>query len=403
MSLKSAAENLANRLKTMEYVEMYAHYDADGIAAAAIMSIAFSRANISFKLKILPGIHASDVVNPEISLLCDFGASCTELPTSTMIIDHHIPYNTSENHVNPRLFGEDGEKELSGAGTAYLVANCLGDNRDLAGLVMLGIIGDNQSISGQNSEIINLAIENNLINPGKGVLLSGRTTKEQIANSLHPYLPKLSGNEDEAEQIAQLCMQKISDDDYTTCMVSQIIARSNASFASLMKVYGESWHLEREVIPNAHAFTAVVDACGKAGSCDIAYALCCGDASFIDEAWSIAVNYRKSVIDAVQSAEIISETPFIRKVSDKRTVSDAADIFLETSDGPIFVIGHREDELWISARAHPSSPINLEEVMRTTTESFGGTGGGHKTRAGGEVPLSCEAEFLKALEALVCA
>lgn len=403
MSLEKAAENLVNRLAEMEYIEMYAHYDADGIAAAAILSIALSRAKIAFKLRILSGIHASDVENPDISLLCDFGASCTDLPESTMIIDHHIPYNTSPYHVNPRLEGEDGEKEVSGAGAAYVVANKLGDNRDLAGLVMLGIIGDNQNISGRNAEIFNTAVENNLINPEHEILLAGRNPKEQVSLSLHPYLPKLSGNTAAAEKIAAACMQKISDADFTACMLSQIVAESDASYDSLMKIYGESFSLEREVIQSAHAFTAVVDACGKAGHCDIGYALCCGDASYLEEAWNITAAYRKEVIASIESAELISEQPFIWKVADKKTVSDVADIFLESNSGPIFVIGHESETLWVSARAQVDAKIDLEEILRTTTENFGGSGGGHKTRAGGEVPLACEAEFLQALTEKVCA
>ncbi|MDE2444085.1 MAG: DHH family phosphoesterase [Methanocorpusculum sp.] len=274
MSLETAAETLANHLASLEYVEIYSHYDADGIAAAAIMSLALSRANIAFKLRILPGISEDDVENPEISLLCDFGASCTGLAESTMIIDHHVPYNTSPYHVNPRLFGEDGETELSGAGCAYLVANALGDNRYLAGLVMLGIIGDNQILSGRNQMIIGDAVANNLINPGRGVLLAGRTTKEQIATSLHPYLPKLSGDDEKAAAIESVCMSRISDEAHTACMLSQIVLDSDASYNALMTLYGDSWSLEREVIPNAHAFTAVVDACGKAGKPGLAYALC---------------------------------------------------------------------------------------------------------------------------------
>jgi len=60
--------------------------------------------------------------------------------------------------VNPRLDGIDAERELSAAGAAYLVANELGDNRDLAGLVMLGIIGDGQDLAGKNLEIFNEAM-----------------------------------------------------------------------------------------------------------------------------------------------------------------------------------------------------------------------------------------------------
>ncbi|HJK78316.1 MAG TPA: DHHA1 domain-containing protein [Methanocorpusculum sp.] len=402
MSLETAAETLANHLASLEYVEMYSHYDADGIAAAAIMSLALSRADIAFKLRILPGISEADVENPEISLLCDFGASCTGLAGSTMILDHHVPYNTSPYHVNPRLFGEDGETELSGAGCAYLVANALGDNRNLAGLVMLGIIGDNQTLSGRNQTIIGDAVANNLVNPGRGVLLAGRTTKEQIANSLHPYLPSLSGDEEKAAAIESACMSKVSDDAYTSCMLSQIVLDSDASYNALMNLYGDSWSLEREVIPNAHTFTAVVDACGKAGKSGIAYALCCGDASYLDEAWKIAVSYRNRVIAAVRTAEKIRDVPAVWRVGDCAAASDAADVLAESASGPMFVLGRDAASLRVSARAPRDSSVNLEQILRTTAQACGGSGGGHQLRAGADVPLDREDEFLAGLEAAAC-
>jgi len=56
-------------------------------------------------------------------------------------------------HVNPRYDGIDGDTDLCAAGTAYLVANALGDNRDLAGLTLLGVIGDGQTLTGKNQDI----------------------------------------------------------------------------------------------------------------------------------------------------------------------------------------------------------------------------------------------------------
>lgn len=404
MSLETAAATVAERLASLEYVDMYSHYDADGIAAAAIMSIALSRANIAFKLRILPGISEDDVENPEISLLCDFGASCTDLLETTMIIDHHVPYNTSPHHVNPRLFGEDGETELSAAGCAYLVANALGDNRDLTGLVMLGILGDNQILTGRNKAIIGDGIANNLINPARGTLLSGRTTREQIATSLHPYLSGLSGDLEKAAAIETACMSKISDEAYTSCMLSWIVLETDetAPCTSLMSLYGDAWRLEREVIQDAHAFAAVVDACGKTGKIGVAYALCCGDAGYLDEAWETAVLYRSQVIAAVKSAEQLSESPVIWRVTDAATASDAADVLIESSDVPVFVVGRGADAIRICARAPAGHPVDLEQILRATAEACDGSGGGHLLRAGARIPPDREDEFLRSLEVAAC-
>ena len=46
-----------------------------------------------------------------------------------MVVDHHLPLFDGELHVNPRLSGIDGDRELSAAGTAYYIAQQMGDNR----------------------------------------------------------------------------------------------------------------------------------------------------------------------------------------------------------------------------------------------------------------------------------
>ncbi|MCK9313039.1 MAG: DHH family phosphoesterase [Methanocorpusculum sp.] len=397
MSLEEAAKKIADRLRGMEYVEMYAHHDADGIASAAIMSIALKRAGIAFRLRFLPVLTNTDVTNPDISLLCDLGASCAGLPETTMIIDHHVPYNTSQYHINPRLFGADGETDLSAAGCAYLVANALLDNRDLAGLVLLGIIGDRQTLTGMNEKIIGEGIANNLINPGRGLLLAGRTTKEQIESASLPYLPGLSGNSEEAGDIMKICSDKTSDEKYLGCLLSEIIARSNASYDALMNLYGDCWSLEREVIRNAHSLTMVVDACGKAGRTELAFGLACGDASLLKEGWETALSFKKRVIESAGAAKKVAKNAWMVNSAD--TASDVADMFANSENKPVFVLGRADSYLKVSARAPLSADVNFEQFIVSAAKTFGGTGGGHKTRAGGELPLACEAEFVKSLEA----
>ena len=169
-----------------------------------------------------------------------------------------------------------------------------------------------------------------------------------------------------------------------------------------MTLYGDSWSLEREVIQNAHAFTAVVDACGKAGKSGIAYALCCGDASYLDEAWETAVSYRNRVISAVRSAEKIRDVPTVWRVEDSVAASDVADIFIESASGPMFVLSRDDASVKISARAPHNVSVNLEQIMKATAEACGGSGGGHQFRAGADIPLDREDEFLACLEAAAC-
>lgn len=396
MSLEEAAAKIASYLRSKDYVEVYSHHDADGIAAAAILTVALRRADIAFRLRFLPHLNKDDVERPELSVLCDLGASVPDFPESIVIIDHHVPYAAVPFHINPRLEGIDGESELSAAGCAYLVANALGDNRDLAGLVMVGIIGDSQKLSGMNQKIIGDAVGNNLIEVGKGVLLPGRTTKEQIASAVLPYLGNLSGDEETAEKIASLCMNTASDEAYTALLLSEIIVRSDASYHDLMSMYGESWTLLREAVQDAYAMTAVIDACGKAGRPDLGYAVAAGDMTQTDAAWETANAFRRKIIASAAAAEAVAENVWL---SDSvETASDVADIFVRSKQMPVVVLARGTEYLKVSARAPADSSVDFEQMMKTSAEKFGGAGGGHKTRAGGELPLACESAFIASVK-----
>ena len=52
MSLEAAAETVADQIRRQQFVDVYAHHDADGIAAGAILCHAMLRAGIRFRPRI---------------------------------------------------------------------------------------------------------------------------------------------------------------------------------------------------------------------------------------------------------------------------------------------------------------------------------------------------------------
>ena len=106
MSLETAAGTVAEQIRRQEFVEVYAHHDADGIAAASILCHAMLRAGIRFRLRIRQEISLSDLAGDAAYLLCDLGAGMEDLPRDVMVVDHHLPLSEGEFHVNPRLCGD---------------------------------------------------------------------------------------------------------------------------------------------------------------------------------------------------------------------------------------------------------------------------------------------------------
>ncbi len=123
--------------------------------------------------------------------------SATSAPGSTTcrptwrVIDHHAPAAAGDGPVlNPHLAGLDGERVLSTAALAYMVANRLADCRDLAGLAAAGVIGDGQAFEAENAELLNEGIANGVLEVERGLALPGRSIAEQARARDRPVPPR---------------------------------------------------------------------------------------------------------------------------------------------------------------------------------------------------------------------
>jgi len=401
MSLETAAGIVAEQIKRQEFVEVFAHHDADGIAAASILCHAMLRAGIRFRLRVRQEIVLSDLAGDAAYLLCDLGAGTEDLPRDVMVVDHHLPLSEGEFHVNPRLCGIDGDRELSAAGTAYYVAQKMGDHRDLAGLVIPGVIGDGQQMAGKNLEIFNEGIANGIIVPDRGLTLPGRDMTERWYMAMSPYIDGISGAEERITDLIGRSRDQSpgSDGLRLDILLSQVIleAAQKTTAASLLSVYGDTFHLQREVIEDAHALTAVIDACGKAGSGDIATTLCLRSSHYLERAWEIARRHRGLVIEAVRTARPVEGCRGMYEITNATLASDVSDILARDVPHavPVLVYAKSGDACKISARCPPGTTADLGPLVRALAGSCGGNGGGHLLRAGATIPCDKVPVFAK--------
>lgn len=387
MSLEDAAGRMAEHLERQEFVEVYAHHDADGIAAGAILCQAMLRQGGRFRLRVRQRVSAAEIGSDAAVLLCDMGSSMEDLPAGTMVVDHHHPHFDGTYHVNPRQHGLDGDIELSASGTAYLVAQYMGENRDLAGLALLGIIGDRQQFAGKNLEICNEAIAEGVISAGRGICLTGRDDHERLFSAINPYLHQVSGDE---PAVAALLMQARGQEGTDlAALLSHIILQISPSttLEAMEALYGDRYSLEREVIADARTLAAVVDACGKAGYGGLAASLCLRSATGLDEAWARAIAHRRSVIEAIRTISPYPDTPGFYRVDDPAVSSDVADALAYDciAETPVIVFARAGDLAHVSARAPKGVLIDIGSAVRDVARACGGLGGGHATRAGATI------------------
>ena len=405
MSIHTAAELVAGRIRNSGYVEIIAHHDADGIAAGSILAHAMARAGLRFRLRIRGDMIPEDLSRDQAYLLCDIGAGMEKLPKETMVVDHHEAHFTGEYHVNPRLSGLDGDRELSASGTAYLVANRLGDNRDLAGLAMLGMIGDAQFLSGMNLSIFNDGVANGIITVGRGLRLPGRDLPEQLLMASGPVIEGVSGDEAAAKMIAGSPGGSGTADLKQALSICALSAIRNHNAACVEAIYGDTYGLDREVVPDAHSLAAVIDACGKAGHGDIGAALCLRYSRDLGAAWEIARQHRLKVIASFRTATVQTDTAGIYEVESPDIASDVAEALScrSTPQVPIAVIARSGTACRISARCPEGTAVDLGAAVRTLAQACRGSGGGHRSRAGATIPCESLEAFRKGWAAAVAA
>jgi single-stranded-DNA-specific exonuclease len=401
MPLESIAETVAEQIRRQEFVNLCTHHDADGIAAGSILCHAMLRAGIRFRMRIRPGVSPAELKEDGAHLLCDLGAGMADLPKDTIVVDHHLPKFEGVFHANPRLAGIDGDRELSSAGMAYIIAQKMGDNRDLAGLVIPGIISDGQEITGKNLEIFNEGVTDGIIVPDRGITLPGREMAERWYTATSPYLDGISGDEHLIADILDQARDQAKGDNTIRfdTLLSRVIleAAPNTTLAGLHAIYGDTFHLQREVIDDAHALAAVLDACGKTGHGDIAAVLCLRSSHYLDKAWGIALQHRKDVIGAIRNLEPLKGSSIVYEVQDITLTSDVADILTRDllNMWPVLVYAPAGDTCKISARCPAGIPTELGILVSTLAAECGGNGGGHVRRAGATIPCGKIGSFTK--------
>jgi single-stranded DNA-specific DHH superfamily exonuclease len=403
ITIEDVAHELADEIKRHEFIELICHSDADGIAAGAIMGTALYRAGVRFRIRARSRIEANTLPDGAV-LLCDLGSSLSDLPESALVIDHHNPLFEGPLHVNPRLHNINGDTELSGAGAAYIVANALGDNRDLCGLVIVGVLGDEQEMIGKNKEICQEAIATGIIEHAHGLCLGGRTLKEKILWSTKPYFAGYSGDENAIMSLfAKTAKKKIEnysdiDESLDTKLVSSLLvmrAIPYAGYDQMCGLYGDTYALTRETVVDAHTMSILLDACAKSGASDEALAVAMRAPMVPDAAFNKAHTYRLRIISEMDklhaqcSTKTGDETLSVFQTDKFPLVSDIADAIWNSYPrrGPIAVLGTiHENQVRVSFRDVGEKGVNLGICASELAKKHSGFGGGHFSRAGATVP-----------------
>ena len=195
------------------------HFDADGLSAGSVMLGAANRLGATVHLRVIDRIDENileslEAIQTGLVIFSDIGSGYLDLTgrilrnRDIVIADHHQPNGNvgHVHHFNPHTLGFKGSEEISGAGTAYLLAKAIDSrNVDLSPMAIVGALGDQQDkgpqrgFTGLNKTILKDATDVNLIEVKQDLVFFGRQTRpihRAIASTTDPFLPGLSGEED---------------------------------------------------------------------------------------------------------------------------------------------------------------------------------------------------------------
>jgi RecJ-like exonuclease len=329
--------------------------------------------------------------------------------------------------MNPHFLGIDGGEAISAAGMTFILAHEYDeDNIDLVEWALIGATGDMQKQEGQfmglNQELVDLALENNIIEKRRGLDLYGRSTKplkDSLKYTTDPHLEGISNDEMGAVQFVKDQGVDIrSNGDFRT--LSDLTPEEEKKLINgLIKTGRPVQPLLNDIytLENGYEigeFSTVINACGRLGRAkdgvkilveqdlDLAKTVSRAYGRKISESLRFVENNRdnedyiyEDTIGVIDAEDNIQDD-FIGTVT---TISMSNGFF---ESNVVMGAAHSgKDEIKVSSRATKElveEGLNLGEIIGEICEELEGEGGGHNVAAGAKIPRENKDEFINMLK-----
>lgn len=423
-------------IRKAEKIRIISHYDCDGLCSATILKKALEREGKEFSIEIAKQVDnelISKLENAEEDLLVfsDLGSGYLELleklDKKIIVLDHHQPSKErpSKNieHINPIL----ESKILCGAGIAFLLATKLDlSNKELVDLAIVGAIGDNQVFEGENKNLVAYAKRLGRIKIQKGLNVFGWVNrplhKALVYSNIHPFY------RDESKVVQFLSdiginlldesgnfrsMLDLSEREKLILheeLLKEILANGEKIPENIFKneIILKNYP---KMISDASELATILNACGRLERYEDSFRILSGDLSLVEE---VMFEYKKRIKEYLDWVER-NRLNFPR--SEKGFYIIAKDNIHENFIGTItsiclssnianrdIILGFAntsKGDVKISARRKRGLDVNLGKLISDVCVKFGGSGGGHKEAAGGNIPAGKEYAFIKIFDSLI--
>jgi single-stranded-DNA-specific exonuclease len=451
-TLKNASQAF-HLIPKKEPIKIIGHLDADGLCSSAILINALMKLNKRYSLSIVPTLTDETLQNlksesEKYFVFVDLGSGNIESIAKILddkqvfILDHHMikPGSAYGNiiQVNPHMHNIDGSNEISGAGVSFLFSHYLTDGRntEMSRIAIVGAIGDIQENNGfkkLNDEILQIAVQNNLIEIRKGLKFFGIQTRpvhKILQYSSDILIPGVSGSESGAISFLTSIRidpklkngwKKLADltEDEKKRLVAAIIMKRDDKVGPaeiVSNIYLLVGEKEDSPFRDAKEFSTLLNSCGRLEKASIGIGACLNDPRMKELAVQNLSDYRKEIVNALNWYKDNKDSDKVIR-SKKAIIINAEEEVLPTMIGTLgsilskspdiekntFILSlarNYDNTTKISLRVtgNPEN-VNLKEIIRQIIERIShGSSGGHTFAAGAVIDTDYEESFIKAAQ-----
>jgi single-stranded-DNA-specific exonuclease len=432
--LFSHLSQAADIVRNHDFIQIFSHYDADGISAAAIVAKALLREKKEFRVTLFttlndPNMEVIKSTVAECMIITDLGASYIKefdaMDCDVIVLDHHTICDQAKRicYANPHLYNIDGMTSGCGATMALLFAVALNEkNWDLVQIAFAGIAGDRQHInglSGLNTYLLSEGTKRGFIEVTDGSLIPIGELTAELFMSTDPYIRGVSGNVDGVARLLDDAgiehtkhFKDLTDNEKRrlTSLMTVKLVQQGVSLQTLIEVSRTRYYLS-EWKMDAEALSSLLNGCGRLGLMGVGVGAGMGDKDCLKKAKDIETESKKQTINGVLTIDKMGLTQMNNiQWFDSSTsgftgmICGIAMQFIGDHRKPTIGINSSEGLAKVSSRGmweQLDRGVDLSKALKIVCESVGGNGGGHKIASGGSFDPSKIQEFLNNLDKII--
>ena len=406
--LLSTLSQAADIVRGHEFVQVYSHYDADGVSSAAILAKTLMRAGKEFRVTLFTTLndYNMEVIRnskADCVIVSDLGASyidqLDQMEQDVVVLDHHTIISEAKRAVTM------DER-----------------NWDLVQIAFAGIAGDRQHIngvSGLNVYLLEEGTRRGYIERMQGSLIPAGDLMTELFLCTDPYIRGVTGDVDGVAKLMSdagvengKSFMDLTEEERRrlSSLIAIKLTQQGVLLSSMEEIARDRYYLKGMKM-DAENLSSILNNCGRAGIGGVGIAAGMGDERCLNEGAEQSRESAKLVVEAMVDLDRrgLNQMEHIQwfDSTDSGFTGMLCGIAMQSIGDhtkPTIGMNKSNDPVNLSSRGmfcQLERGVDLAKAMREACASVGGQGGGHRIAAGGSVPLDKVDEFLANLDRIV--